>query len=323
MREDILIQSESSDKSTDDVLAWIKHIEPNRKVEHLFDNYFISKIKVELSNQRGLELSINGIEANKKTAFWYRRGELNFVHFNDLDNRNEAEIKVLKEYLWPILSFINGNIFTKGINKFKDNYIGKLEMLNTCTSLNISIPHTLITDNLEELMLFLEKHKKIICKPVKNPFLNSKLGNKNISFYGPTELITKENIVNLPNLFLPCMFQEYIDKKIEIRSFFFFGKFFSMAIFSQNNPKTLIDFRNYDRERPSRNVPFLLPKNLESKLIKLMNSIQLNCGSFDIILTPEDEFVFLEINPIGQFQWLSRNCNYKIDKIIAEHLVNL
>mgnify|MGYP003653909829 CR=1 FL=1 len=53
-----------------------------------------------------------------------------------------------------------------------------------------------------------------------------------------------------------------------------------------------------------------------------MVKMDLNCGSFDIIYTPSGEYYFLEVNPVGQFQWLSYNCNYFIEKLIAEGLIN-
>jgi len=44
-------------------------------------------------------------------------------------------------------------------------------------------------------------------------------------------------------------------------------------------------------------------------------------GSIDMILTPEDEYVFLEVNPVGQFQWVAEHCNYPINQKIAEYLI--
>jgi D-alanine-D-alanine ligase-like ATP-grasp enzyme len=93
-----------------------------------------------------------------------------------------------------------------------------------------------------------------------------------------------------------------------------------MAIFSQNDPKTQIDFRNYNNENPNRNIPFKLPKKIEKKLKKIIKIKQLDSCSIDLIVTPENEFVFLEINPQGQFEWISYYCNYHIEKKIANHI---
>lgn len=97
-------------------------------------------------------------------------------------------------------------------------------------------------------------------------------------------------------------------------------KFYSMAIFSQNDEKTSLDYRNYNMEKPNRNIPFQLPLNIEKNLKLLMKEKNLNTGSLDLIYSRDGEFILLEINPVGQFSWLSENCNYNIEKKIAELL---
>lgn len=49
----------------------------------------------------------------------------------------------------------------------------------------------------------------------------------------------------------------------------------------------------------------------------------MNTGSIDIVVTKDKRYVFLEINHVGQFGWLSENCNYYIEKHIAQELINL
>ncbi len=59
---------------------------------------------------------------------------------------------------------------------------------------------------------------------------------------------------------------------------------------------------------------------MELKINAFMQDVNLNSGSLDFIYTPEREFVFLEVNPVGQFDWLSTHCNYFIEKHIADEL---
>lgn len=94
-----------------------------------------------------------------------------------------------------------------------------------------------------------------------------------------------------------------------------------MAIFSQNNKKTDIDYRNYDKDRPNRCIPFNLPEEIKEKLIQFLNYTYYNTGSFDLIVSDENEYYFLEINPIGQFGGLSYKCQYKIEEKIAKFLM--
>lgn len=95
-----------------------------------------------------------------------------------------------------------------------------------------------------------------------------------------------------------------------------------MAIFSQENEKTRIDYRNYDREKPNRCVPYHLSDDIQSKLSAFMNLIDMNCGSIDMIYSPDGDYIFLEVNPVGQFHWLDKNCNYFLEREIAKCLSN-
>ena len=95
-----------------------------------------------------------------------------------------------------------------------------------------------------------------------------------------------------------------------------------MAIFSQNDKQTKVDFRNYNDNKPNRYVPYVLPKNIELKITQLMQKLDLNTGSVDLIKNHDGNYVFLEINPVGQFGMVSEPCNYYLEKIIAEYLIN-
>lgn len=91
-------------------------------------------------------------------------------------------------------------------------------------------------------------------------------------------------------------------------------------MFSQNNDSSKIDFRNYSK-KPARRIPFELPEEIKKRTDHLMKTIGLNSGSIDMILTPDNEFYFLEVNPVGQFGMTSIPCNYKLEEIIASKLI--
>ena len=95
-----------------------------------------------------------------------------------------------------------------------------------------------------------------------------------------------------------------------------------MAIFSQNNVNTQVDYRNYDHEKPNRCVPYNLPNTIKRKIFKFMKYKKIDTGSIDIIFSTNNKYFFLENNPQGQFDWLTKNCNYNIEKEIAEILIS-
>ena len=50
--------------------------------------------------------------------------------------------------------------------------------------------------------------------------------------------------------------------------------------------------------------------------------MNLEFGAADFIRTPDDEYVFLEINPNGRWWWIQELTGMNIAKDIATHLSN-
>ncbi|MEX0596877.1 MAG: grasp-with-spasm system ATP-grasp peptide maturase, partial [Candidatus Paceibacterota bacterium] len=143
-------------------------------------------------------------------------------------------------------------------------------------------------------------------------------GNQLLVSY--TNSIDKEDLKYIGEKFSPSLFQNKIAKKYEVRAFYIEGAIYSMAIFSQRDSQTRIDFRRYNYSNPNRVTCFKLPKNVEDKLIRVAQQFQLNAASFDLIKTLDGDYVFLEVNPGGQFEMTSKPCNYFLEKIVAEQL---
>lgn len=98
----------------------------------------------------------------------------------------------------------------------------------------------------------------------------------------------------------PTIFQPYIEKAAELRCVVIGEKIFAAKIDSQGDEKTRRDWRGGKR----RHEVFSLPEQVEASIRRLMRSFGINFASIDMILTPEGEFVFLELNPNGQWLWL-------------------
>jgi glutathione synthase/RimK-type ligase-like ATP-grasp enzyme len=61
-----------------------------------------------------------------------------------------------------------------------------------------------------------------------------------------------------------------------------------------------VDWRGGD---PAHEI-FTLPERVEASVHRLLDSFDLNFASLDMIVTPEGDYVFLELNPNGQWLWL-------------------
>ena len=197
----------------------------------------------------------------------------------------------------------------------------KPRQLELAHKVGLNIPKTLITNDKKALITFAEEHKTIITKPLAFPYTYLDPAKKEKPKLSYTRVLEMEEITGLPEVFSYGLFQEKVEKKFEIRSFFLAGKIWSMAIFSQGSEQTEVDFRNYNVQQKNRTVPFMLPKTIQRKVIKFMEVAQLQWGSLDFAYTPNGEIIFFEVNPQGQFGMLSKPCNYHLEEKIAEHLL--
>lgn len=305
MNKPICIITECFDPSTQNVIEWLLYYKQpfiRQNVETGFQEFHLS-----FKHKKIYSTFHNAV-------MWNRRGYMPIIPY---DLKQTSWINYLKEEQLSVLfafEIIN-----------KANYIGsyqleftnnKINNLLEASKIGLDIPNTIVTNNKKSLFEFIEKDKRYITKSInESPYLDS----NDFYYCGAGTFELKLN--DISEIFAPSIIQEYIEKDIEIRTFFIEDYFYSMAIFSQNNEKTKIDFRNYDQEIPNRNVPFTLPDNILSKLKHFSRKRGYSTGSFDLILTPKGKYVFLEINPMGQYDWLSHECNYYIDKKIAELLI--
>lgn len=249
-------------------------------------------------------------------SFFIRQGFPFIANFNYKSNIDNLKINAnIESQQMDLMEYIEYSIDSKRkIGRLKDQNLNKLIVLSKAKEVGLLIPDTIVTCNKSVLEFFLLKHKSIITKSISNiPIFQY----EEEQYLGFTNEITMDEIEWVPNFFPPSLFQKKINKKYEIRTFFIDGEFYSSAIFSQNNQQTAIDFRRYDTENPSRVVVFDLPKVICEKLINLFHNLNLNTGSVDIIYDTDNNFIFLEINPVGQYEQVSVPCNNYLHKKIA------
>lgn len=315
----LLILSDELDYTTSKVIEWliIYGIEFKRSnwEEHN------SSVKVSLSSKKGIDIKIWGFEDKDYnfmdfSAFWYRRGEWEIYKPEVKKHKRQVSKIFDKEWhsLRDFFHFVMENKPSLGSIRMYNTH-NKLIALAVAMEVGLKIPDTLVTTDKNELEKFIDNNSSIT-KAIWNMF---RIFGRSTYAQAKTEKVTTENIQKLWDIFFPTLIQHEIKKAFELRIFFMNNALFPMAIFSQLDEQTKVDFRNYNREKPNRNVPYVLPEDIHNKLITLMKILGLNTGSIDMIVTPENEFVFLEVNPVGQFGWVSLDCNYYIEEKIAQY----
>ena len=301
-----IIFSIKNDFSTNEIIDYL--IKKNEDFIRINEDDYFEIFKMDNEICIGNE-NIGKININDINAIWYRKSILQLKNkylINDSLNyfKNE-EIKIFNEYiLFQLKTKINlGSYSTIKVNKLVVNEIAK--------KVGLLVPKSFFSDS-----------KNVNCKIdlITKPINENSIVPYDINTY--FKLLTKE-VSNEDNLkYSLSYFQEKIDKKYELRIFYLDGETYSMAIFSQNNAKTNIDFRNYDTENPNRTVPYKLSNKMNEKIDNLMKLLGLNTGSIDILVDKNLNHYFLEVNPVGQFGMVSYPCNYNLEEKISNFLTN-
>jgi len=110
-----------------------------------------------------------------------------------------------------------------------------------------------------------------------------------------------------------------VSKRSEMRVTVVGHRVLAAEIGSQESRATRYDWRHYDDDTvPYR--AYRLPPSVEARCVELLGALNLSFGAIDLIRTPDDEFVFLEINPNGQWAWIEEAAGLPIGDAIARWL---
>ena len=197
----------------------------------------------------------------------------------------------------------------------------KFHQLKIAVSVGLAVPDTIISNSFDEIASFCENHKGIIaCKPVHNQIIVEE-GKSAKGIY--TQVFFAKDLLNYkPNFEVsPLIVQEYIDKIVELRVTIIGHHIFSCEIHSQESERTKHDWRRYDFDNV-RHLTHKLPARVEQQLIQFMHIAQLNFGAFDLILNHEGEYIFLEVNPNGQYGWVESLTKMPISQQLANCLMH-
>jgi ATP-GRASP peptide maturase of grasp-with-spasm system len=318
----ILIITANQDFTTTIFIDWLLHL--SIKYHVLNEKSILKIIKIDINKSEYIVETTQGIlRLHEIDVILIRKGELHFenigmeidVLFGDrIKKYFQQELIVVKNFLQFI--FLKKKYF----NSFFTQSINKLIALSLAKDVGLQIPTTIITSKKKELKQFFDD-KDVITKALHEAlFITQTNSREFIKNY--TSTVNKEDLGKITDTFFPSLFQNKIEKKYELRIFYFANQCYASAIFSQQSSQTKVDFRNYNEEKPNRVIPYKLPIIIENRIKKFMKVCNLTTGSIDMAVDTFDNYIFFEVNPVGQFGMVAEPCNYPIENIIIDYLIN-
>ncbi|HDC4378453.1 TPA: hypothetical protein O8L29_002622 [Enterobacter hormaechei] len=310
MKNYVLILSSMYDFSTDLVV---------QRLENNGDN-FIRLNKEQLSDYEIFLDPINTIlrvkgeyvdvETSNVKSVWFRQPVF-------LRNTPGRSIDINEQ-----LSLSQWNAFLRGLMVFDKAYWmnwpqatyaaeSKPYQLMTAKKIGFSVPQTIISNSLGFEKL---PSTKFIIKSMDTVLLKE----NDDCYFTYTSKANPADFTLDKTKQAPITFQEYIEDKLDIRVTIVGSKVYAVAIKSNGNAIS-DDWRTLKKE-DLEYIDIELPVRIKKLCIEYVKLLGLNYGAIDFIKT-KDEYIFIEINPTGEWGWLSndkREIDYDIAKKLSE-----
>ena len=317
----LVLSNEAYEQGTDPVLSWLLHYRvPFVKVS--LHDLVTSKVRYHV-DLKTRDIIINGQSVKDSiTTIWHRRflGAANAMVFSAGGNTDQLNFEIRTE-LHDLVGYLELLFRHKTwLTAFQGIKVNKLAVMDLASQSGLRVPHTRVINNRAEALAFYhELHGQLISKPIADVRGSYQQGDS--TYVVLTKALDAPDITGLPEYFFPSLFQEKVAVDFEIRVFYLAGRFFATGMLFSGAE------RNVDKKLDSTSeqihyVPYQLPAAVEQQLTQLMHTLELNTGCIDLLRTQEGEYVFIEVNPVGQYLAESTYCNYTLEKEIAEWLIN-
>ncbi|WP_066424310.1 MvdC family ATP-grasp ribosomal peptide maturase [Anabaena sp. 4-3] len=195
----------------------------------------------------------------------------------------------------------------------------KLRQLRVAAEVGFITPRTLVTNKAEAAREFFHQVNGKMVSKLLTALSHSMQATS--SFFMYTSTVKEEDLRDAESLrYCPMVFQEQIPKQLELRVVYVNGKAFVGALDANVYAGAKADWR-----KPGVEVGAWqhheLPEQLLRRLQVFMTRFGLTFGALDFIVTPSGEYVFLEVNPVGEWGMLERDLDLPIASAIADTLL--
>ncbi len=190
----------------------------------------------------------------------------------------------------------------------------KPRQLAVAASLGLTVPATLITNRPDEARSFVAAAPKAVYKPFRPaPHIDLDIG-QHVAL--ATTVVTADMVTDAV-AGTACLFQHWVPKDHELRVTVVGDQVFAARI-DAHSDAARIDWRTDFGSLTY--TPITLPDHLAQRLVHMTATLGLVFAAYDLIVTPDGQEVFLEVNPGGQWAWIEHETGLPIAAAIADHL---
>lgn len=177
--------------------------------------------------------------------------------------------------------------------------------LQVATGLGVRVPATLVSNEPEDVRAFVAERGRVVYKPMRGATwqVGGEVHGTYTTPVTPADLPSDRMIQACPGIY-----QDLVEKRFEVRAQFFGRTCLAIAIDSTRMEYGRYDWRRHQRTCDPHATPVELPAEVRNTCLRMMAALGIVSGAFDFIVDESGEWVFLEVNPVGQFAFIERWC---------------
>ncbi|MCA9649176.1 MAG: hypothetical protein H6712_02470 [Myxococcales bacterium] len=244
-----------------------------------------------------------GIRLDDAECIWVRRTTISDEMVGGV--AREHALFVRREWQEQLFGSLSGLSVPLVDDPIRQVLCPKPLQLKRATEVGLRVPETLVTNDEHELRAF--------AGGAGVELIHKTLGANDILLF--TRVLSDEDMSKLDTLApAPVIFQHRVMGAREVRAVVLADRVLAAAFAPE---PSMVDGRR-DLDVPYE--PLSLPTDVEEKLCTLVSRLGLSMAVLDIRLDPDDQPVFLELNPQGQFLYLEILTGMPLVEAVADHL---
>jgi glutathione synthase/RimK-type ligase-like ATP-grasp enzyme len=305
----ILVISSRIDPHADAILWGLRHLECKATLWDFADFPAIATASVSTNgySDRTYDICVNDDALRGPfDVIWVRRTSRSTAKVNCHPDDVEIVQRESERFLANLLPYL-GHADTTLINHPDKELVEdiKLRHLMIARQVGFQIPPTYMGNSPEAVRAFYVAHQRAIVYKAFRPGGWNNADETNTVLR--TSRLDAEHVANdYAVSACPGIYQALVEKQYELRVTVFGEQVFAAKIDSQKKGQT-VDWR-YDfrpGEEPIDMV--MLPESVAKKCLAMCKLLSLTFAAFDLILDCRGEFIFLELNPAGQFLFVEHH----------------
>jgi ATP-grasp ribosomal peptide maturase len=169
--------------------------------------------------------------------------------------------------------------------------------LQAAARAGLEVPRTLITNSPDTARSFCEDVGQVIYKPFSGTGITENQEPRLIY----TTRIPPEDFGHHGVAMTAHLFQEWVEHDYAVRAAAIDGQIFASAIYA-DSPAADTDWRS--DYASLRYEPAEIPSHIAHGVRLLLASLHLRFGVLDFLVRPDGSYIYLEVNPNGQWAWI-------------------